>query len=302
MGPTASGKTDVAVSLARRFPVDLVSVDSALVYRGMDIGTAKPSRELLERVPHRLVDICDPEDSYSAGAFVADARRAIAEISSAGRMPLFVGGTMMYFRALTQGIADLPPADATLRAEIDAEAAERGWPALHVELEAADPDAARRIAPNDRQRIQRAIEVLRLSGRPISSWQAAATEPENDVRFVRVGLSIEPRQRLHARIESRLNSIINSGFEAEVKALYERESLSRDAASMRAVGYRQFWSYVAGECSFDEARYRTLVATRQLAKRQITWLRSESDLKLFNALEHDVIDAISAFLIPFFNA
>jgi len=302
MGPTATGKTDIAVSLARRFPVEIVSVDSALVYRGMDIGTAKPPRDVLARFPHRLVDIRDPEESYSAGDFVADASGEINAIAAAGRVPLLVGGTMMYFRALTRGIADLPPADAAMRAEIDAEAAERGWPALHADLDRADPEAAARIAPNDRQRIQRAIEVFRLSGRPISAWQAEAAGAGRATRFIRAGLSMEPRGNLHERIEQRLNAIINSGFEDEVKALYDRPGLTADAPSMRAVGYRQFWAYVTGECSFDEARYRTLVATRQLAKRQITWLRSEPDIRFFDALEVDVIDAISAFLIPFFDA
>ena len=302
MGPTASGKTDIAISLARRFPVELISVDSALVYRGMDIGTAKPSSELLERFPHRLVDIRDPEDSYSAGEFVDDARAAIKEIHAAGRMPLLVGGTMMYFRALTQGIASLPPADAALRQAIDEEAARHGWPALHAELSRVDPETAARLAPNDRQRIQRAVEVFRLSGRPISDWQRDTDTRPEDVNFVRLGLTVEPRARLHERIEQRLDAIINSGLEQELKALYERPSLDRDAPSMRSVGYRQYWSFVAGECSPDEARYRTLVATRQLAKRQITWLRSEPDLELFDALEDDIIDAITAFLIPFFDA
>ena len=266
------------------------------------IGTPKPPPELLERVPHRLVDIRDPEQSYSAGEFVADAIRAIEEIAAAGRMPLLVGGTMMYFRALTRGIADLPPADDALRLAIDAEAERLGWPALHAELGRVDPEAAARIAPNDRQRIQRALEVWRLSGRPISAWQSDGDTGAVPVRFVRAGLMIEPRSRLHARIEERLNAIINSGFEDEVKALYERPGLTAEAPSMRAVGYRQFWSYVAGACSLDEARYRTLVATRQLAKRQITWLRSEPELELFDALDKDVIDAISAFLLPFFHA
>ncbi len=302
MGPTASGKTDLAAKLARRFPVEVISVDSTLVYRGMDIGTAKPTPEFLKRVPHRLVDIRDPEDSYSAGEFVEDARAAMQEIHAAGRIPLLVGGTMMYFRALTQGIAGLPKADAALRAEIDAEADRAGWPALHAQLARVDPDAAERIAPNDRQRIQRAIEVYRQSGRPISAWQADDTAANDTVRYVRMGLMIEPRARLHERIEKRLDIIINNGLEGEVKVLYKRPCLSRDAASMRAVGYRQFWAYVAGESSFDEARYRSLVATRQLAKRQITWLRSEPELTFFDPLEDDAIDAMSAFLIPFFNA
>ncbi|MDJ0939762.1 MAG: tRNA (adenosine(37)-N6)-dimethylallyltransferase MiaA [Woeseiaceae bacterium] len=302
MGPTASGKTDIAVGLSKRFPLELISVDSALVYRGMDIGTAKPDAELLARAPHRLIDIREPEEPYSAGDFVRDAREAIDEIHETGRVPLLVGGTMMYFRALTGGIAELPAADPTLRAAIDAEAEELGWPALHAELQKVDPESAGRIKPNDRQRIQRALEVFRLSGRPLSDWQAAAAEPKDDVRYVKLALNVTPRSVLHARIEERLNFMINNGFVEEVEALSRREGLVRDAASMRAVGYRQLWAYVAGECSLDEARYRALVATRQLAKRQITWLRSEPDLELFDPLEDGVIDAISAFLIPFLDA
>ena len=304
MGPTASGKTEFAISLCKRFPCEIISVDSALVYRGMDIGTAKPDAETLARTPHRLVDIRDPEEAYSAGDFVRDARRAMDEIFAAGKIPLLVGGTMMYFRALIQGLAELPSADPKIRREIDNEAETAGWPALHAELARVDPATAARLNPNDSQRIQRALEVFRSSGKSLSGWQQAGREKHapDDIEYVRIAVQPEPRQILHERIEERLNIMINSGFLDEVNALRERPKLSRDASSMRSVGYRQFWTHAVGECSFDEAQYKALVATRQLAKRQVTWLRSEHSLKTFDPLEADVIDAISAFLIPFFNA
>ena len=304
MGPTATGKTDIAIALCKRFPFEIVSVDSTLVYRGMDIGTAKPDAETLARAPHRLVDILDPEEAYSAGDFVRDAHAAIDEISSSGRIALLAGGTMMYFRALTQGIAELPSADPQLRAKIDSEAAKLGWPALHQELQSVDPDAASRIKPNDRQRIQRALEVYRASGVTMSEWQRAAREnaAASDTDYIRLALNIEPRERLHKRIDVRLKAMLNNGFVDEVKALRERPGLDRDAPSMRSVGYRQFWAYLEGESSREEATYRTLVATRQLAKRQVTWLRGESGVKIFDPLEENVIDAISAYLIPFLNA
>jgi tRNA dimethylallyltransferase len=304
MGPTASGKTEFAISLCKRFPCEIISVDSALVYRGMDIGTAKPDAETLARTPHRLVDIRDPEEAYSAGDFVRDARGAMDEIFAAGKIPLLVGGTMMYFRALIQGLAELPSADPKIRREIDNEAETAGWPALHAELARVDPATAARLNPNDSQRIQRALEVFRGSGKPLSEWQQAGREKHasDDIEYVRIAVQPEPRQILHERIEERLNMMINSGFLDEVNALRERPKLTRDASSMRSVGYRQFWAHAVGEYSFDEAQYKALVATRQLAKRQVTWLRSEHSLKTFDPLEADVIDAISAFLIPFFNA
>ncbi len=304
MGPTASGKTDIAVGLCERLPFEIISVDSALVYCGMDIGTAKPGAAVLAHTPHRLVDIRDPEEPYSAGEFVRDARRAMDEIFAAGKIPLLVGGTMMYFRALIQGIARLPAADQEIRRQIDAEAEIAGWPALHAELVRCDPNSARKLSPNDSQRIQRALEVYRLSGRPLSEWQekARASRAPDDIEYIRLALQPEPRQALHTRIERRLNTIINNGFPDEVKVLRERPRLTREAPSMRSVGYRQFWAHALGECSLEQARYKTLVATRQLAKRQITWLRSDPDKVCFDPLEADVIDAISAFLIPFFDA
>ena len=296
MGPTASGKTGLAISLCKRFPCDVISVDSALVYRGMDIGTAKPDAETLARTPHRLIDIRDPEESYSAGEFVRDACREMDDIVANGRIPLLVGGTMMYFRALTEGIAELPAADDAIRRSIDAEAAERGWPAMHAELQGVDPAAAARIKPNDRQRVQRALEVYRASGRPLSDWQRDSSPMRDDFRYVRIGLNIEPRSILHQRIAKRLDRMVADGFVEEMKGLRMRPGLTADCPAMRSVGYRQFWQYLDGAYSLDEARRKALYATRQLAKRQITWLRSETEVFLADPLEPDVIGAISTFL------
>lgn len=296
MGPTATGKTEIAMRLCELFPCDIISVDSALVYRGMDIGTAKPDAAMLRRAPHQLIDIRDPEESYSAGDFVRDARAAMERSFAAGRIPLLVGGTMMYFRALTQGMARLPGANKALRAEIDAEAEKRGWPALHSELADVDPGAAARIKPNDSQRIQRALEVYRASGRPLSDWQQDAGAPDDGIRYVKIGLNIEPRQRLHERIATRLDAMVANGFVDEVRALRERPGLTSESPSMRSVGYRQFWQYLDGQHDLAEACRRALFATRQLAKRQITWLRSEPDVFLVDPLEPGAVAAISAVL------
>lgn len=296
MGPTASGKTDLAISLCKRCPCDVVSVDSALVYRGMDIGTAKPDAPTLSRTPHRLINIRDPEQSYSAGEFVRDAYREMDDIFNAGRIPLLVGGTMMYFRALTEGIAELPGADDDLRQAIDAEAEQQGWPAMHAELEKVDPVAAQRIQPNDRQRIQRALEVYRLSGKPLSDWQRDSAPARDDIDYLKVGLNIEPRSLLHDRIAYRLDHMLELGFLEELKNLRARPGLGPDCPAMRSVGYRQFWKHLDGNCSLEEARDRALFATRQLAKRQITWLRSEINVFPANPLEATSIDAISTFL------
>ena len=298
MGPTASGKTDVAIRLCQRFPFDVISVDSALVYRGMDIGTAKPDPDTLRHTPHRLIDIRNPDEGYSAGDFVRDARAEMDAIFAAGRVPLLVGGTMMYFRALTGGIADLPAADEQIRVDIDADAADLGWPALHGRLRDIDPQAAERINPNDSQRIQRALEVFMVSGKPLSQWQLQARDDaQNDVRFIKIALQPATRELLHARIEERLNLMLNNGFIEEVKELYQLPGLTAKNPSMRSVGYRQIWQHLDGETTLDEAGTKALFATRQLAKRQITWLRSESDLNSFDPLEVGTVDAISAFLV-----
>ncbi len=296
MGPTASGKTDIAVSLCKRFPCDVISVDSALVYRGMDIGTAKPDAATLRRAPHQLIDIRDPEDSYSAGDFVRDARAAVQRSFANHRIPLLAGGTMMYFRALCEGIADLPAGNDAIRADIDRAAAERGWPFMHAELERVDPVIAARLNPNDSQRIQRALEVFRVSGKPLSHWQKEAAADSDEVEYIKIALQVEPRALLHERIEQRLDQMISGGFEEEMQALRGRPGLKRDASSMRSVGYRQFWAYLDGDYPQSEARDRALFATRQLAKRQLTWLRSEKALFSVDALEVDVADTISAHL------
>ncbi len=301
MGPTASGKTDLAVQLCKRFPCDVISVDSALVYRGMDIGTAKPDAQLLRRVPHELVDIRDPEDSYSAGEFVSDANAAIETSTARGRVPLLVGGTMMYFKALTDGLADLPPADRSVRESIDREAERHGWPHVHGVLAQFDPETAARLNPNDRQRIQRAVEVYRVSGRSLTDWQKRAPFAHGR-RYLEIGLQIEPRSLLHRRIERRLDGMFSDGLVEEVRTLRQRPSLSGDNPAMRAVGYRQVWKHLDGEYDLEEARNRTLFATRQLAKRQLTWLRSRENAISVDALEDDAVGTISSYLIEFFFA
>ncbi|MDA1064145.1 MAG: tRNA (adenosine(37)-N6)-dimethylallyltransferase MiaA [Proteobacteria bacterium] len=298
MGTTAAGKTDVAIELCQHFPFDIVSVDSALVYRGMDIGTAKPDAATLRRTPHRLIDIRDPEERYSAGDFVRDARREMASIFAAGRWPLLVGGTMLYFRALTRGLAKLPQGDADVRAAIDADALERGWPVVHARLREVDPAAAKRINPNDSQRIQRALEVFEISGRSLTDWQDDV-EPKQGgsvIEFVKIALQIPQRQVLHDRIEKRLDTMFRNGFVDEVAGLMQRPALTPELPSMRAVGYRQVWAHLTGQYALEEAQYRALVATRQLAKRQITWLRSETELFSCDPLEAACVDTISAFL------
>ena len=296
MGPTATGKTDIAVRLGEQIPADIISVDSALVYRGMDIGTAKPDAEMLARAPHKLIDIRDPEENYSAGNFVADARREIDVAHASGRIPLLVGGTMMYFRSLTRGLAELPQADSEIRNNLDAEAAEHGWPSLHEKLQAIDPQAAKRINRNDSQRIQRALEVFAISGKTLTAWHARATDSTADYRFIKIGLMPTDRNALHARIEARLNVMMDNGFVEEVRDLMKRPAVTADCASMRAVGYRQLLPFLAGQIDLASARYKALVATRQLAKRQMTWLRAERNLISFDPLEVDAFGAISAFV------
>ena len=296
MGPTASGKTDFAVRLVESLPLDIISVDSAMVYRGMDIGTAKPDRATLARAPHRLVDIRDPEERYSAGDFVRDVLQAIDGIRAEGRMPLLVGGTMMYFRALTRGIAKLPAADEQLRATIDAEAAATGWPTMHRKLAAVDPLAAARINPNDSQRIQRALEVFRTSGKPLSEWQREHPAGGSPPRYLKIALVPADRAALHQRIERRLVQMLADGFIEEIERLRRRPGLSLESPSMRAVGYRQLWSFLDGEMNCEEARAAALAATRQLAKRQLTWLRAEPGLHTADPLESNSFAAIMSIV------
>ncbi len=296
MGPTASGKTDVALQLAKEFPLDLISVDSALVYRGMDIGTAKPDAQTLKQVPHRLIDIRDPEECYSAGEFVRDAAREIDASNERGHIPFLVGGTMMYFRALTEGIADLPEADGKIRAAIDAEAEASGWPALHAQLAKVDAKAAARINPNDSQRIQRVLEVYRVSGKSLSAWQASSTSSNREDRFLKIALLTERRSVLHEKIGLRLRDMMENGFVEEVETLMARPGLTANHPSMRAVGYRQLWSYLEGQGDLEGATRKALAATRQLAKRQLTWLRSERQATVVEPLETDALSTISTLL------
>jgi tRNA dimethylallyltransferase len=274
-GPTGVGKSDWAIRLAGEAPVEIVSVDSALVYRGLDIGSAKPARALRERIPHHLVDICDPTESYSAGRFVTDATACIAQIHARRRVPLLVGGTMLYIRALVHGLAPLPPASAELRAQLDERAAREGWPALHAELSRLDPQAAARIAPTDSQRIQRALEVYYTTGRPISELQRATVSPLAGLRLKYWVLAPLERNVLQERLSVRFQAMMAAGFLNEVKGLRQRGDLTARHPSMRSVGYRQLWAHLDGECSLEEAEQRGIFATRQLAKRQLTWLRAE---------------------------
>ena len=270
MGPTAAGKTDAAIALAEAFDGELISVDSALVYRGLSIGAAQSS------YPHHLVDIREPCDIYNAADFVADARQVVDDVRSRGRRPILVGGTMLYFKALLEGLDDMPGTDLAVRAEIEAEAGEKGWPELHAELERIDPETATQLHPNHSQRISRALEVYRQSGVPMSEWRKGAKAGGYDA----LCLALAPADRavLHARIAERLDVMMSEGFLDEVAALRARGDLHTDLPSIRAVGYRQLWSYLEGEVSLDEALDRALAATRQLAKRQLNWLRGWSDL------------------------
>lgn len=278
MGPTASGKTTLAVELVQRFPCEIISVDSAMVYRGMDIGTAKPGEEILSIAPHRLIDICDPADPYSAGRFRDDALREMEDVIAQGKIPLLTGGTMMYFRALQQGLAGMPKADASIREDLEARAAVEGWPALHAELTKVDPVSATRINVNDSQRIQRALEVYLVSGKTITAWQGEDKSSMVNYRVLNVGLVPENRALLHERIAIRFELMLQMGLVDEVMRLYQRGDLSPALSSIRSVGYRQIWAYLAGECSFDEMRDKAIAATRQLAKRQLTWLRTWPNL------------------------
>jgi tRNA dimethylallyltransferase len=285
MGPTAAGKTDLALELIEEFPFEIVSVDSAMIYRGLDIGTGKPSQSVLRRVPHHLVDILDPSERYSAGQFVRDAERLIGEIRGRNKVPLLVGGTMLYFKALTQGLADLPEADRTVRAELDSRAAAVGWPALHEELTKVDPVAARKILPNDAQRIQRALEVFRLTGRRLSELQAVNVRHPPKHEFIQLVWSPLDRAVLYERIAARFTRMMDAGFLEEVRRLAVRKDLSRDLPALRAVGYRQLLGYFAEEYSLEEAVRRGIVATRHLARRQLIWLRAGVEFEWFDSLE-----------------
>lgn len=285
MGPTGSGKTDLALHLAERYPVEIVSVDSAMVYRGLDVGTGKPAPAVLQRFPHHLVDILDPAERYSAGQFVRDVREAIERITARGHLPMLVGGTMLYFRALRRGLAQLPTADPDIRAEIDERARQVGWPAMHTELGAIDARSAARIQPNDAQRIQRALEVFRISGKTLSEFHAETQGPDPNLAFTTYAWAPGDRERLYAAIERRFREMMSAGLLDEVRRLYARGELHAALPAIRSVGYRQLWEHLDGRVSLEAAVDNAIVATRHLARRQYIWLRSETDLISLDALE-----------------
>lgn len=296
LGPTASGKTALALDIARRVPVEIISVDSALVYRGMDIGTAKPSADELAQVPHHLIDIREPSESYSAAEFSADAWQLIGDIEARGRLPLLVGGTMLYARTLLHPMDDLPGARPDIRARLDAEAAEHGWPFLHARLAELDPPTAQRLHATDAQRIQRALEIIEITGQPLSALQQAGQKPKAHpgIRII----SLEPSERsvLHARIAQRFQIMLDNGFIDEVKRLHARPDLHAELPAMRTVGYRQVWQMLDGERSPDTLVEAGVAATRQLAKRQLTWLRSlPVDMRL-DCLREGLVDDVMDFL------
>jgi tRNA dimethylallyltransferase len=293
MGPTASGKTAVAMALADRFPVELISVDSAQVFRDMDVGTAKPDRSTLARYPHRLIDIISPEESYSAARFRDDALRTMAEITAAGKVPVLVGGTMLYFRALLHGLADLPKADPALRAELDAEAAVNGWPALHKKLGLLDPSTATRLNPSDSQRIQRALEICISSGRPMSELLAESERQRPPYNCLSLGLLPSDRSVLHERIARRFDEMLLGGLDEEVRQLRHKYTLSLNLPSMRCVGYRQTWEAQDGLLPAKELRDRGIFATRQLAKRQITWLTNSFTAEIYDCLDRTLAQKVS---------
>lgn len=286
MGPTASGKTALAIELCQALPCEVISVDSALIYKEMDIGTAKPTAEELAQAPHRLIDILDPVQSYSVAEFRRDALAAMQDITERGRIPLLVGGTMMYYKALTDGLSTLPQADPLVRAEIEEQAEKNGWQALHQELQGIDPVSAQRIHPNDPQRLSRALEIYRISGKSMTEL-SLNKQPSAPYQFSQFAIAPSDRHMLHDRIAQRFDIMLNSGFEAEVARLKSRADLHLDLPSMRCVGYRQMWQFLEGENSYQEMREKGLAATRQLAKRQLTWLRSWQNLHWLDTFSKD---------------
>ena len=296
MGPTASGKTALSLCLADRFPVEIISVDSALVYKSMDIGTSKPNQSVVKKYPHYLIDICAPTETYSAARFRNDALEAMRDMTLRGKVPLLVGGTMLYYRTLIQGLSELPSASEVVRKSLDQFIEKNGLLALHERLKRVDPIAAQKIHPNDPQRIQRALEVYEISGRPISQWWVEQKSNKLPYSLLKIAVSTSDRSLLHERIEKRFGQMIEEGFVDEVKALRARGDLDLNMPSMRAVGYRQVWQYLDGEYSYDEMLNKGIAATRQLAKRQLTWLRSEQELHWFesdqNNFEQQVLKLI----------
>ena len=302
MGPTASGKTAAALELARHFPIELISVDSAQVFADMNVGTAKPDAATLAAFPHHLIDLITPEEAYSAARFRNDALACMADIVRRGRFPLLVGGTMLYYKALLEGLAELPAADPAIRAEIDALAATHGWPAVHAELARVDPETARRLHPTDSQRLQRALEIYRLSGVPMSTLLAQGEKEPPAYDYLALGLLPADRAVLHTRIAARFDEMLAQGLEDEVSALRQRYRLSLELPSMRCVGYRQVWEAQDGRIPRGELRDRGIYATRQLAKRQLTWMKNTLRPELFDSLSTDVLDRLSARVSTFLES
>jgi len=296
MGPTASGKTELAAGLVREFPMDIISVDSAMVYRGMAIGTARPDAGLLREAPHRLIDIRDPTEPYSAAEFRRDALTEMAEITASGRIPLLVGGTLLYFRALEHGLSAMPPADPGVRARLDAEARQNGLQELHARLREIDPSSAARIHANDPQRIQRALEVYELTGQTLSEFHERGRDEAFPYRLIKLIVAPQDRQLLQSRIERRFRDMLDAGFVDEVRALYERGDLDAELPAMRAVGYRQVWAFLAGLISYEDMVNQAIVATRRYAKRQMTWLRAEINGKWFVAEDPGVAEQLRLYL------
>ena len=298
-GPTACGKTDHAFELVKNHPLEIISVDSVMVYKGLDIGSAKPTSEELKLCPHHLIDVCEPTENYSAGEFYQDVQQVIQSIIRKGKIPFLVGGTMMYFRVLEQGISQLPSANPTVRKQIDSEAAANGWAKLHQELQRIDPTAAKKIDPSDKQRIQRALEVHRITGKPISSFHGEHKQP---IDYQRLNLSLVPSKRdiLYKRIENRFDAMLDQGLVSEVGHLLSKNSLTSSHNSMKSVGYKQICEFIENKCSLDEARAKAVVATRRLAKRQLTWLRSDPDSLVVDPFdwksEVDIEGRVSQFL------
>ena len=288
MGPTASGKTELAIFLSENFPVDIISVDSALVYRGLDIGSAKPSADELAKAPHRLIDVVDPAEAYSVARFRKDALKEMADITAAGRIPLLVGGTMLYFRALLQGLSELPASDEATRKKLEQLANEIGWVKMHQRLAEVDPEAARRIHPNDPQRISRALEVYEMTGKAMSQLQKEKKAEPLPYQVLKLALIPSDRAVLHQRIEKRFALMLEQGLIDEVKTLRSRGDLHENLPAIRAVGYRQVWDYLESRIDYTEMQERGVIATRQLAKRQLTWLRSEKDLTIYDLSRYSV--------------
>lgn len=300
-GPTAAGKSAACIALAERWPVDIINVDSASIYREMDIGTAKPDAAEQARVRHHLLDILDPSERYSAAQFRDDALQLITEIRNRNRVPVLCGGTMLYFQALRQGLHDLPRADASIRHELEQQAAQKGWPAMHAELARVDPETAQRLPPNDSQRIQRALEVFRISGRPLSAWLAQGPpKPGHKFDFRMVSLEPANRAQHHLHIARRFDAMLDAGLESEVERLHQRADLHPGLPAIRCVGYRQLWAWLDGQCSRSQAIEQAKAATRQLAKRQLTWLRSLPERQIIDCqsghAKDDVVDAMAATL------